>query len=338
MIKKFGRLMLDINGTFLSDEDKLLIENKHVGGLILFSRNFKSFHQIKDLITEIKNIKDNIIIAVDQEGGRVQRFNKEFSKIPSMQKISNYAKAKNDDLFLREVGWLISSELIASGVDINFAPVLDIDDTSSSVIGDRAFANNVSEVIKMSSNFIDGMHEAGMSSTGKHFPGHGGIYADSHIELVKDLRLMNDLEDKDIKVYKNLAKKLDAVMCAHVLFPNINKDLPSYSSFWLKDILKENIKFDGIIFSDDLSMIGAGDESFKDKAIKSLKAGCDMIIVCNNRNEAINVIDAFDENNVSLSSKIFNMTKKLKVDWNKLIKSKRREIIKEKLKQIEELR
>ena len=254
-----------------------------------------------------------------------------------MQKISNYAKANNDDLFLKEVGWLISSELIASGVDINFAPVLDIDDSTSSIIGDRAFANNVSEVIKMSSNFIDGMHEAGMSSTGKHFPGHGGIYADSHIDFAKDLRLMNDLEDKDIKVYKNLAKKLDAVMCAHVLFPNINKDLPSYSSFWLKDILKENIKFDGLIFSDDLSMLGAGDESFVDKAIKSIEAGCDMILVCNNRNEAIKVINAFDENNVSLSGKIFNMTKKLKVDWDKLIKSKRREIIKEKLKQIEEL-
>ena len=338
MNKKFGRLMFDINGTCLSDEDKSLIENKHVGGLILFSRNFQSFQQIKGLIAEIKNIKDNIIIAVDQEGGRVQRFNKEFSKIPPMQKISNYVKANNDDLFLKEVGWLISSELIAAGVDINFAPVLDIDDSTSSVIGDRAFANNVSEVIKMSSNFIDGMHEAGMSSTGKHFPGHGGIYADSHIELVKDLRLMNDLEDKDIKVYKNLAKKLDAVMCAHVLFPKINKDLPSYSSFWLKEILKENIKFDGLIFSDDLSMLGAGDESFTDKAIKSIEAGCDMILVCNNRNEAIKVINAFDENNVSLSGKIFNMTKKLKIDWDKLIKSKRREIIKEKLKQIEELR
>jgi len=338
MIKKFGRLMLDINGTFLSDEDKLLIENKHVGGLILFSRNFKSFNQIKELITEIKNIKDNILIAVDQEGGKVQRFNKEFSKIPSMQKISNYAKANNDDLFLKEVGWLISSELIASGIDINFAPVLDIDESTSSVIGDRAFANNVSEVINMTSNFIDGMHEAGMSSTGKHFPGHGGIFADSHIELAEDLRLMKDLQDKDIKVYKNLAKKLDAVMCAHVLFPKINKDLPSYSTFWLKDILKDSIKFEGLIFSDDLSMLGAGDESFIDKAIKSLKAGCDMILVCNNRNEAMNVINAFDENNVSLSGKIFKMTKKLKLDWDKLIKSKRREIIKEKLKQIEELR
>ena len=337
MIKKFGRLMLDIDGTFLSDEDKLLIENKHVGGLILFSRNFQSFQQIKELITEIKNIKDNIIIAVDQEGGRVQRFNKEFSKIPSMQKISNYAKANNDDLFLKEVGWLISSELMASGVDINFAPVLDIDENTSSVIGDRSFANNVSEVIKMASNFIDGMHEAGMSSTGKHFPGHGGIYEDSHTEHVEDLRAMKDLQDKDIKVYEELSRKLDAVMCAHVLFPKISRDLPSYSSFWLKDTLKENLKFEGLIFSDDLSMFGAGDESFTDKAIKSLEAGCDMILVCNNRNEVINVINAFDQNNVSLSGKISKMTKRLKIDWDNLTTSKRREAIKEKLKQIEEI-
>ena len=338
MNKKFGRLMIDINGTCLSDEDKSLIENKHVGGLILFSRNFQSFKQIKGLIAEIKNIKENIIIAVDQEGGRVQRFNKEFSKIPSMQKISNYAKANDDDLFLKEVGWLISSELIASGVDINFAPVLDIDEDTSSVIGDRAFANNVSEVIKMTSNFIDGMHEAGMSSTGKHFPGHGGIYEDSHTEHVEDLRLMKDLQDKDIKIYEELSKKLDAVMCAHVLFPKINRDLPSYSSFWLKETLKDNLKFEGLIFSDDLSMFGAGDESFSDKAINSLEAGCDMILVCNNRNEVINVINALDQNNVSLSSKMSKMTKKLKVDWDNLIKSTRREAIKEKLKHIEEIR
>lgn len=337
MSKMFGRLMLDINGTFLSDEDKLLIENKHVGGLILFSRNFQSFQQIKELIAQIKNIKDNIIIAVDQEGGRVQRFNNEFSKIPSMQKISNYAKANNDDLFLKEVGWLISSELIAAGVDVNFAPVLDIDESTSSIIGNRAFANNVYEVIKMTSNFIDGMHEAGMSSTGKHFPGHGGIYEDSHKEFVEDLKSMKDLQETDIKIYEELSKKLDAVMCAHVLFPKINDDLPSYSSFWLKDILKKNIKFKGLIFSDDLSMFGAGDESLSDKAIKSLEAGCDMILVCNNRNEVINVINAFDQNNVSLSGKISKMTKRLKVDWSNLIKSKRRESIKEKLKQIEEL-
>jgi beta-N-acetylhexosaminidase len=255
-----------------------------------------------------------------------------------MQKISNYAKANDDDLFLKEVGWLISSELIASGVDINFAPVLDIDENTSSVIGDRAFANNVSEVIKMASNFIDGMHEAGMSSTGKHFPGHGGIYEDSHTEHVEDLRLMKDLQDKDIKVYEELSKKLDAVMCAHVLFPKINRDLPSYSSFWLKETLKDNLKFEGLIFSDDLSMLGAGDESFTDKAIKSLEAGCDMILICNNRNEVINVINAFDQNNVSLSSKMSKMTKKLKVDWDNLIKSTRRETIKEKLKQIGEIR
>ena len=139
MNTEYGRLMLDIEGTSLSDEDKSLIESKHVGGIIFFSRNFNSFDQIKDLVRQIKNIKENIIIAVDQEGGRVQRFNKDFTKIPSMQEVSEYVKNINDSLFLKELGWLISSELVAAGIDINFSPVLDIDKNTSSIIGDRAF-------------------------------------------------------------------------------------------------------------------------------------------------------------------------------------------------------
>ena len=140
---EYGRLMLDIEGLSLSDEDKFLLENKHVGGLIFFSRNFNCFEQIKDLIEQIKTIKENIIIAVDHEGGRVQRFNKDFTKIPPMQKVSEYAKNNKDNLFLKEVGWLISSELIAAGIDINFAPVLDLDKNTSSIIGDRAFGAHV---------------------------------------------------------------------------------------------------------------------------------------------------------------------------------------------------
>ena len=185
MNKEYGRLMVDIEGISLSDEDKLLIENKHVGGIIFFARNFTSFDQIKDLVDQIKNIKENIIVAVDQEGGKVQRFDKDFTKIPSMQKVSEYAKNINDILFLKEIGWLISSELVAAGIDINFAPVLDIDKNTSSVIGDRAFSDKAEEVIFLASRFIDGMHEAGMKSTGKHFPGHGGIYADSHKERTR---------------------------------------------------------------------------------------------------------------------------------------------------------
>ena len=336
MNNEYGRLMLDLNGKYLSNEDKTLIRNKHVGGLIFFSRNFESFDQIKNLVDEIRGIKDNIIIAVDQEGGRIQRFNKEFTKIPSMQEVSKYANANNDIRFLREIGWLISSELIAAGIDINFAPVLDIDEKTSSIIGDRSFANNALDVVSMTSSFIDGMHEAGMKSTGKHFPGHGGIFEDSHLELAEDHRELEELFAVDIKPYLELSNKLDAIMCAHILFPNIDKYIPSYSRYWLKDILRENIKYEGLIFSDDLSMLGAGDLSFANKALKSIEAGCDMILVCNNRSEAINVIEAFENNDIDLSTKIYKMRKTSNTNWNDLSKSNRRSIIKEKLKTIGE--
>ena len=331
---EYGRLMLDIDGTSLSNEDKDLLMNKHVGGLIFFSRNFESFNQITNLVHETRNIKENIIIAVDQEGGRVQRFNKEFTKIPTMQEVAKYANSNNDMSFLKEVGWLISSELIAAGIDLNFAPVLDIDDKTSSIIGDRAFANNALDVISLTSNFIDGMHEAGMKSTGKHFPGHGGIFEDSHIELAEDHRELDELMGLDIKPYIELCNKLDAIMCAHILFPNIDKYIPSYSRYWLKDILREKIKYKGLIFSDDLSMFGAGDLSFANKAIKSIEAGCDMILVCNNRCQAINVVEAFEKNDISLSKKIHQMRKTSNTDWDDLSRNNRRSVVKEKLKTI----
>jgi len=331
---EYGRLMLDIDGISLSNEDKDLLMNKHVGGLIFFSRNFESFNQITNLVHEIRNIKENIIIAVDQEGGRVQRFNKEFTKIPTMHEVAKYANSNNDMSFLKEVGWLISSELIAAGIDLNFAPVLDIDDKTSSIIGDRAFANNALDVISLTSNFIDGMHEAGMKSTGKHFPGHGGIFEDSHIELAEDHRELDELMGLDIKPYIELCNKLDAIMCAHILFPNIDKYIPSYSRYWLKDILREKIKYKGLIFSDDLSMFGAGDLSFANKAVKSIEAGCDMILVCNNRYEAINVIEAFEKNDIDLSKKIHQMRKTSNTDWDDLSRTNRRSVVKEKLKTI----
>ena len=331
MNKEYGRLMLDIEDTFLSDEDKSLIKSKHVGGIVFFTRNFSSFEQIKNLVDQIKDIKENILIAVDQEGGRVQRFIKDFTKVPSMQEVSEHAKKINDVMFLKEIGWLISSELVAAGIDINFAPVLDIDRNTSSIIGDRAFSDKAEEVIFLASRFIDGMHEAGMKSTGKHFPGHGGIYADSHKEIAKDSRTIEELLQSDIKPYKGLVKKLDAVMCAHVLYPLIDSDIPSFSNSWIKDILKKEIQYDGLIFSDDLSMFGAGDESYSSKAMKSINAGCDMILACNNRKEIINIINAFDENGVSLSNKIYKMKKDLDIEWSELRVSKRRSIIKDKL-------
>ena len=183
MTNFFGRLMIDIDGFSLSNEDKSLLSSKHIGGLILFSKNFNSYDQLYNLIKEVRSIKDNIIIAVDQEGGRVQRFQKEFTNIPSMQEASLFAKKNEDHGFIKDLAWLISSELIAVGIDINFAPVLDINRNLSTIIGNRSFSDDILEVINNASDYIDGMHEAGMKSSGKHFPGHGNVIEDSHIEL-----------------------------------------------------------------------------------------------------------------------------------------------------------
>ena len=192
MTDLFGRLMIDIDGKNLSNEDKTVLSSKHIGGLILFSRNFDSYDQLNTLIKEVHLIKENIIIAVDQEGGRVQRFEKEYTKIPSMQDASLFAKENDDKEFIKDLAWLISSELIAVGIDINFAPVLDINRNISNIIGNRSFSNDILEVINNASDYIDGMHEAGMKSTGKHFPGHGNVVEDSHIELPVDDRELHE--------------------------------------------------------------------------------------------------------------------------------------------------
>ena len=326
--------MLDIDGKSLSIEDKTLISNKHVGGLIFFSKNFESFQQISNLVKEVREIKENILIAVDQEGGRVQRFNNEFTNIPSMQEIGRFAKEHNDSSICKDIGWLTSSELIATGIDINFAPVLDIDESTSSIIGNRAFSNNPDEVISMASDYIDGMHEAGMSSTGKHFPGHGGVVEDSHKELPEDIRQLDDLMSFDMTPYIKLANKLDAIMCAHILFPNVDKDIPSFSKRWVKEILRNKINYDGLIFSDDLTMLGAGVEPCSEKARKSIQAGCDMVLVCNNRKEIDGVINLFDELGIEPSERLSKMKKSTNIDWNELNNSNRKNNINIKLEKI----
>ncbi len=326
--------MIDINGKNLSEEDKFLISNKHVGGLILFSRNFESFEQLKGLIREVNSIKENIVIAVDQEGGRVQRFKNEFFEIPSMQEISRFAKENDDKEIFTDLAWLISSELIAAGVDINFAPVLDIDDKTSSIIGDRSFSNKVLEVIEFTSKYIDGMHEAGMKSTGKHFPGHGGVYEDSHLQLPVDKRTMEDLIISDIRPYIELRDKLDVVMCAHILFPEIDSNIPSFSKIWIEDILKNELNYQGLILSDDLSMEGAGEEDCSIKTRNALQAGCDMAIICNNRNNVKTVLNFLDDIKIDPISDISRMKKRKQVDWHNLQINQRTIKIKEKLKNI----
>ena len=310
--------MISIEGMTLSSSDKDLIRNRHVGGIILFTRNFHSQPQIEELCSEIKNIKNNIIIAVDQEGGRVQRFNGEYTQLPSMQVLGDYCISNNDYSFAADVGWLMSLELIASGVDISFAPVLDVDRNTSSIIGNRSFSNKPQNVVDIASHFIQGMSEAGMQATGKHFPGHGGIKEDSHIAEPIDIRSHNELMDTDLKPFIELKDKLSAVMTAHITYPDIDNVCVSFSEIWLKNVLQNNIGFNGVIFSDDLTMKGAGNTSMDEKAIKALNAGCDMVLVCNDYKGANSVINRFEKEDIDLNSRIGMMQKTKTCNWDDL--------------------
>ena len=310
--------MISIEGMTLSSSDKDLIRNRHVGGIILFTRNFHSQPQIEELCSEIKNIKNNIIIAVDQEGGRVQRFNGEYTQLPSMQVLGDYCISNNDYSFAADVGWLMSLELIASGVDISFAPVLDVDRNTSSIIGNRSFSNKPQNVVDIASHFIQGMSEAGMKATGKHFPGHGGIKEDSHISEPIDIRSHNELMDTDLKPFIELKDKLSAVMTAHITYPDIDNVCVSFSEIWLKNVLQNNIGFNGVIFSDDLTMKGAGNTSMDEKAIKALNAGCDMVLVCNDYKGVNSVINRFEKEDIDLNSRIGMMQTTKTCNWDDL--------------------
>ena len=333
-LKSFGRLMTSLEGASLTSEDKKLLSNKHVGGIILFSKNFESQPQIQSLCSEIKSVKENIIIAVDQEGGRVQRFKNEFTLLPSMQDLGDYAAKKNNMGICHEVGWLMASELIASGIDISFAPVLDVDRETSSIIGNRAFSNDPKLLIELARNFINGMNEAGMLATGKHFPGHGGIFEDSHISEPVDTRSYEKLLEIDLKPFIQLKNNLGAVMTAHITFPKIDDIRVSYSNLWIKKILKEKLGFKGIVFSDDLSMKGAGDFSMGEKAMKSIEAGCEMVLVCNDYDGTMEIIDAFEKNNVQMSAKIKDLKNSEDINWNDLENQNRVKDIKNIIKEM----
>lgn len=323
----YGRLMLDVQGVSLNSEERVQLQNPHVGGVILFSRNIESRDQVCDLVAEIRACSANLLVAVDQEGGRVQRFREGYSVIPSMQSIGNLvARSPKEGLALsKDLGWLMASEVIASGLDISFAPVLDVDRDTSSVIGDRSFSDQPEIVISAAESFVSGMHEAGMAATGKHFPGHGGIVADSHLEAPIDVRTWEALYDRDIQPFAKLAKTLDAVMPAHITFTSIDPDSVGFSSYWLNDVLRQKLGFEGVIFSDDLTMKGADIAGgYVDKVKLALNAGCDMILVCNCPEGVVEVLSYMESAGIAQSSKLASMAATLSVSWSDLECSPRR--------------
>ncbi len=289
-----GPIMMDVSSLILTETEKKRLAKPSIGGVILFTRNFESIDQVKELIKSIRLINQNMLISVDHEGGRVQRFRKGFTHLPAMAKLGE-TYDKNPELALEQAfscGWVLAAELLAIGVDFSFAPVLDLDYGHSSVIGDRAFHSNPESVVKLAGALIDGMHEAGMKCVGKHFPGHGHVALDSHLDLPVDERSMNDIR-RDILSFKGLINQgLDAVMPAHVVYSQVDDKPAGFSPKWIKDILQSQLGFSGVVFSDDLSMQGAHFiKDITERVQVSLDSGCDMALICNHPELVDKVID-----------------------------------------------
>jgi len=287
-----GAVMLDAEGLTLNPDDIRRLRNPGVGGVILFSRNFESRVQVTELISEIKNLREpQLLIAVDQEGGRVQRFKDGFTTIPPMAVFGQLYDEVEDNVeqgrqqvlkLASSTAQLMAEELLECGVDLSFAPVLDLGLHGETVIGNRAFHADPEKLIKLADAFIDGMRSAGMQATGKHFPGHGHVIADSHLETPVDTREFEHIYQHDMQPFIALKDRLGAVMTAHIEFPSIDAALPTFSKHWLQDVLRKQIGFKGLIFSDDLTMHGAlVGGSITQRADLALKAGCDMVLVCN---------------------------------------------------------
>lgn len=276
--------MLDIAGTWLTAEDRQILRQPEVGGLILFARNIEHPQQVSELCAAIRAVRPDLLLAVDQEGGRVQRLRRDFVRLPAMR---DFASRPDAPELARACGWIMATEVLAVGLDFSFAPVLDLDHQRSAVVGTRAFESNPILATELAGAFIKGMRSAGMAATGKHFPGHGWAEADSHVAIPVDDRSLDALIAHDLIPFQRLASELNAVMPAHVIYPQVDDKPAGFSARWLQQILRKELGFRGVIFSDDLSMAGAhvaGDAA--DRIEAALTAGCDMGLVCNDRASA----------------------------------------------------
>jgi beta-N-acetylhexosaminidase len=291
--------MLDVAGLGLEPAEKERLRHPATGGVILFARNFESPRQLRALTTEIRAQRPGVLIAVDHEGGRVQRFQEGFTRIPPMRLLGRRwdTDAGGARALAEAIGHVIAVELRAHGVDFSFAPVLDVDFGSSSVIGDRAFSDDPAVIASLAGAFVAGLSAGGAASVGKHFPGHGYVKADSHVDVPVDTRNLSDIEEADLFPYRGLiAQGLSAVMPAHVVYPKVDSKPAGFSRVWLQDILRGLLKFDGMIFSDDLSMEGAsGAGGPAGRAIAAVEAGCDMVLVCNAPDAAVEVLEALKD-------------------------------------------
>src|SRR5437773_1323883 len=291
-----GPVMLDLAGPRVTSEEKEILRHPSVGGVILFARNFESPRQLRALTTEVRALRrPELLIAADHEGGRVQRFQEGFTRIPPMRSLGERWEidAAEARALADATGYVIAVELRSHGVDFSFAPVLDVDFGSSSVIGDRAFSDEPDVIAALAGAFVAGLTAGGAASVGKHFPGHGYVKADSHVDVPVDGRELGEIEAADLLPYRELIKSgLGGIMPAHVIYPKVDRRPAGFSPVWLKDVLRGRLGFEGMIFSDDLSMEGASVAGgVVQRAEAALAAGCDVILVCNAPQAAAEVLD-----------------------------------------------
>ncbi|OGT40987.1 MAG: beta-N-acetylhexosaminidase [Gammaproteobacteria bacterium RIFCSPHIGHO2_12_FULL_40_19] len=294
MSKTNGFLWADVAGVSLTAEDKEILAHPSISGMILFSRNFESIAQLQSLTREINTISPQLIITVDQEGGRVQRFREGFTELPAMgswgdEFATHPEKTKHD--FSRMLHVMVK-ELQNVGIYSTLVPVLDIDYDRNTVIGHRSFGNNKNIVTALSDFVIDQFHQLKMPVTGKHFPGHGWVTVDSHFDLPIDERSLNEISEQDLQPFLQLSARLDAIMLAHIVYEQVDPQPVCFSRFWIQKMLRQQLQFDGLIISDDLSMQAVAKMgSYADRASMALEAGCDILLACNFREGLIDILD-----------------------------------------------
>ncbi len=295
-----GPIMLDINGQTLSPSDRSLLVEPAVGGVILFERNYRSPGQLVDLVAGIRALRTPaLLIAVDHEGGRVQRFREGFTALPPMRRIGAAydSDPEEGERLARTAGWLIGAELRSVGIDLAFAPCLDLDWGLSAIIGNRAFHSRAEVVTTLAAAFVQGMRSAGMAAVGKHFPGHGAVVPDSHVELPVDRRDYGEILD-DLTPYEGLIRRrlLAGVMTSHIVYRELDERPATFSAHWLKSELRQRLGFEGAVFSDDLSMQATRRfGNMPERVRAALGAGCDMAIICNDRPAAQSAVRALGD-------------------------------------------
>ena len=312
VLMPLGPVMLDVVGLTLTDDDIKRLLHPNTGAVILFARNYESVEQVTKLVADIKALRTpSLLVSVDQEGGRVQRFKDGFTRLPAASHFGELWQGDKQTapMAAYESARVMASELMNVGVDFSFAPVFDVTSKESEVIGDRCFHPNPKAATELLGAYIDGMHSAGMVAVAKHFPGHGGVSGDSHHCLPTDNRSIDEVKDHDLVPYRELVNEIEGVMSAHVLFDQCADDIPTYSSYWLQTILRDELKFDGVVFSDDLTMQGAVDATEKPSIVESAQraiyAGCDMVLVCNQPEMADELLNGLEfEPNQALSAKL----------------------------------